>query len=155
VFVEDSLEFKIGYLNVNDLTAEFHAEYVNSDINLRNVDILALADTRLGEDQMKTFCEEKLDNFEVIKRFDATDGSKHMGMLLLLSKTSSFAKLIPEDLIDCFQESKVSQNGQNQGKTETFFQGSILWLKEHYMKICFIYFREKPTARELQKVSKK
>jgi ATP-dependent exoDNAse (exonuclease V) alpha subunit len=34
VFVDDNLELKIGYLNINDLTAEYHAEYINSDKNL-------------------------------------------------------------------------------------------------------------------------
>ena len=82
-------------MNINDLTAEFQANYVNSDINLRNLDILALADTRLEVEQIQIFCEGQLDNFKVIKGFDTTDGSKHMGMILLLSKTSNFRKTNP------------------------------------------------------------
>ena len=154
VFKNDSLEFKIGYLNINDLTAELHAEYVNSDKNLAKLDILALADTRLGDKQTDDFLMEKLSNFQVLKRFDADDGSKHMGMLLLLSRTSSFKELIPEDLIDCFQETKEITSGRNKGNTELFLQGNIVWLKEHYMKICFMYFREKPNQRELLKAAK-
>ena len=137
------------------MTAEFHAEYVNSDKNLCKLDILALADTRLGNEQLQTFLEEKLHNFRVLKRFDADDGSKHMGMLLLLSKTSSFGDLIPEDLIDCFEETKYIKSGRNEGKTETILQGIVLFLREHYLKFCFIYFREKPTERELFKACKK
>ena len=45
----DSLELKIGYLNINDLTAEYHAEYINSDRNLSKLDILAI----LTQDWMK------------------------------------------------------------------------------------------------------
>ena len=153
VFVDNSLEIKVGYLNINNLTAEFHAEYVNFDINLQNLDILALADTRLGVEQMQIFCKAKLDNFKVLKGFDTADGSKHMGMVLLLSRTSSFEKLIPKDLIECFEESKETKSGQNKGKMETFFQGCTLWVQEHYVKVCFIYFREKPTGRELFKAS--
>jgi hypothetical protein len=88
VFVNDKLELKIGYLNINDLTAEFHAEYVNADNNLTKLDLLALADTRLGAEHMQSFCVDKLDNFNALKRFDVCDGTKHMGMVLLLSKCS-------------------------------------------------------------------
>ena len=154
VFVNDKLELKIGYLNINDLTAEFHAEYVNADKNLTKLDLLALADTRLGAEHTQSFCADKLDNFNALKRFDVCDGTKHMGMVLLLSKCSDLKHQIPEDLIDCFEESKMIQRGPHMGKKLSFVQGSILWIKEHYIKICFLYFRERPTERELLRASK-
>ena len=61
---------------------------------------------------------------------------------------------IPEDLIDCFEESKTIQRGPNEGKRLVFVQGNILWIREHYIKVCFLYFREKPSARDLLRVSK-
>ena len=154
MFADDNLELKIGYLNINDLTAEYHVEYINADRNLRRLDLLALADTRLGAEQKQGFCDEKLNNFNVLKRFDVDDGSKHMGMLLLQPRHSTFVNQIPVDLIDCFEDSKIVKSGKNMGKKETYVQGNILWIKEHYIKICFLYFREKPTQQEILKTSK-
>jgi hypothetical protein len=154
VFVNDKLELKIGYLNINDLTAEFHAEYVNADKNLTKLDLLALADTRLGDVCLTNFCMDKLNNFDVLNNFNVSDGIKHMGLLLLLPKGSVLKDQIPEDLIDCFEESKIVQRGPNEGKRLVFVQGNILWIREHYIKVCFLYFREKPSARDLLRVSK-
>ena len=149
VFVNDNLELKIGYLNINDLTAEFHAEYLNLDKNLLNLDLLALADTRLGNEISQQNLANKLDNFKILKRFDVSDGIKHMGILLLLSKNTNVNALIPEDLIESFEESKMMQKGTNEGKKMSFVQGNVLWIREHFIKICFVYFREKPTQKDL------
>ena len=47
IFMNRNEEIKLGYLNINDLTAEFHAEYINCDKNLVHLDILVIADSRL------------------------------------------------------------------------------------------------------------
>ena len=39
------------------------------------------------------------------------------------------------------------------GKQEVYAQGSLIWIKEHHIKICFVYLREKPTELELKKIS--
>ena len=38
IFTEESV--KVGYLNINGLMSGYHAEYVNGDYNLQNLDIL-------------------------------------------------------------------------------------------------------------------
>ena len=83
VFQNDGQELKLAYLNVNDLTAEFHTEYINLDKNLSNVDILVIADTRLTKDFSDSWLQEKLDNFIVIARYDSGDLTKHMELLAL------------------------------------------------------------------------
>ena len=60
IFTNSNSEVKIGYLNINDLTADFHAEYINADKNLVNVDILVLADTRLNSECNEVGLMEKL-----------------------------------------------------------------------------------------------
>ena len=75
-----------------------------------------------------------------------------MGMILLLPKNSALANLIPTDLIESFEEVKLLKGGRNVGKQEVYAQGSIIWIKEHYIKICFVYLREKPTVLELKKI---
>ena len=100
---------------------------------------------------MNECLEEKLNNFKILKRFYATDSTKHMGMLLLLSKSTSFAKLIPEDLIECFEESKRITHGKKMDQTELFVQGNIVWLKEHYIKICFVYFQKNTNGEGIVK----
>jgi len=44
---EGGEELKVGYLNINSLLDGFHAEYLNGDGNLCNLDILAVAETKM------------------------------------------------------------------------------------------------------------
>ena len=47
IFEEQDSEVKIGYLNINGLLDGGHAEYLNEDKNLLNLDLLTLAETKL------------------------------------------------------------------------------------------------------------
>ena len=47
IFEEENLEIKAGYLNINGLVEGNHAEYLNSDHNLKNLDLLVVAETKL------------------------------------------------------------------------------------------------------------
>ena len=42
-------EIKVGYLNMNGLLAGNHGSYLNSDHNLKCLDILVLAETKLDK----------------------------------------------------------------------------------------------------------
>ena len=93
IFEDSNKELKIGYLNIQNLTAELHAEYVNSDKNLNNLDILVLAETWLiskSDDKIL----DKLSNFHMLYRYDAGDAIKHCGLLILGSKQSKFNQRI-------------------------------------------------------------
>ena len=101
MFQNDGQELKLAYLNVNDLTAEFHTEYINLDKNLTNVDILVIADTRLTKDFSDSWLQEKLDNFIVIARYDSGDLTKHMGLLALCSKKSKLCRYDERIVMKC------------------------------------------------------
>ena len=49
IFEEYGREVKIGYLNVNGLIDGNHAEYIDKDRNLLQLDILVLAETKLSK----------------------------------------------------------------------------------------------------------
>ena len=66
-----------------------HAEYLNMDYNLGNLDLLVLAETKLDQQCSTQRIQDKLKNWNIFNRYDSDDGSKHMGLLLLTSKKSS------------------------------------------------------------------
>ena len=76
------------WLYINGLIEGSHAEYLNSDKNLQSLDLLVLAETKSSASVKDKFIEEKLSNWNIVYRFDATDNKKHMGLLLLCSKKS-------------------------------------------------------------------
>ena len=59
---------------------------MNENLNLLALDVLIVADTRLGNETDEIVLEEKLSNWVVDARFDSEDKIKHMGMLVLKSK---------------------------------------------------------------------
>jgi hypothetical protein len=90
IFTEESV--KVGYLNINGLMSGYHAEYVNGDYNLQNLDLLALAETHLSKDIATETIENIMTNWEILDRLDARDGKHHMGILLLGSHRSKKIK---------------------------------------------------------------
>ena len=89
-----------------------HASYINSDHNLRNLDFLVLAETKLDGSNISNESIIHLDQWNVIQRFDSKDGRKHMGLLLLSGKASNLVKEIQS--VD-FQTIKRRSNLQIQG----------------------------------------
>ena len=83
--LEDS-EVKIGYLNINGLQDGNHDHYFNADKNLNNLDMVVLAETKLGAECENKILEESLNNWKIIARYDSGDERKHMVLLLLTSK---------------------------------------------------------------------
>ena len=66
IFNNDAMEWKIGYLNINGLIDGGHAEYLNSDYNLINLDLLGLSETKLDQ------------SIQVVARLDSEEGKKNM-----------------------------------------------------------------------------
>ena len=69
---------------------------MNNDKNLLNLDLLVLAETKLMEDTKNEDLIKVLSNFDVYQRFDANDGKKHMGLLMLSPKCSKFKNFDPD-----------------------------------------------------------
>ena len=49
IFQMKNCEIRVGYFNINGLLEGNHAEYLNSDHNLKNLDILVIAETKLNK----------------------------------------------------------------------------------------------------------
>ena len=97
VFKLDSAEIKSGYLNINGLMDGNHAEYLNADHNLQDLDMIVLAETKLDQNDKTDQISKILTNWNVIGRYDSEDKLKHMGLLLLTSKKSSIQDQIQID----------------------------------------------------------
>ena len=70
---ESGDEIKIGYLNINNLLDGYHAEYLNGDRNLRNLDLLAVAETHLTPKVSNESIEKVLSLWNIKEHYDATD----------------------------------------------------------------------------------
>ena len=86
-FQIDDTDFKVGYININDLTSSSHSKYLNFDKNLMNLEILCIADSRLTSREDSEYLKDALDNWVLLHRFDCQDGRKHMGLLIMTPKT--------------------------------------------------------------------
>ena len=83
----DNDEIKLGYLNIRGLLESNHGEYLDNDNNLLDLDLLVVAETWLNNEVSNKHLISKLKNWTVVKRLDATDCMKHMGLLLLHPKS--------------------------------------------------------------------
>ena len=86
---DESTEIKCGFLNINGLLDGNHADYLNEDKNLINLDILVLGETKLESNIESSLIQTKLDKWDIIGRFDAEDKLKHMGLILLSPKETN------------------------------------------------------------------
>merc|ERR1712176_955466 len=86
IFKIDASDLKISYLNVNSLFDGLHAECVNADHHLQNVDLICLSDTRLQDSTTNEEIERKMFNWSVLYRVDCSDSKKHMGLIFLAPK---------------------------------------------------------------------
>ena len=139
--VRDS-EIKTGYLNINGLMEGGHAEYLNEDFNLRCLDFLILAETKLDGTCKSDQVKATLSNWLIIGRFDANDGSKHMGLMLLASKQSQIV-----DQFKSVSHHRISRDNklQVQGLVIQFETGPI---------IGFIYCRSTPSLSEVSVINR-
>ena len=124
-----------------------HAEYLNNDKNLLNLDFLVLAETWLDSGTSNQLVINKINNWIVVKRLDATDGGKHMGLMLIHPKS----KMMGQSLI--FSMDYVEERKMVTGKL--LYQGIIIQFKEIYRQFVFLYIRETPNEKETADMSKK
>ena len=136
-------ELKIGYININSLYEGKSDSFLNEDSNLLELDFLAISDTRLTASNSSNELYQRLNNWSVIGRGDSSDGMKHMGMILLQSKRSKLFNEVS------FKEWLKISNGKNM----VFAQVTTLKLLESKMKISFIYIRETPLQKDLERFS--
>jgi hypothetical protein len=106
IFTEESA--KVGYLNINGLLTGYHAEYVNGDYNLLNLDVLALSETHLTNAETTETIENSMPNWKILDRLDACDGKQHMGILLLGSRRSQKWKTYPIDYLNTSTSQSLS-----------------------------------------------
>ena len=141
VIFETPEEVKIGYININSLYQGSSDILLNGDKNLLKLDILCVADTRLTEADSATELERRLSNWTIIERVDADDGQKHMGLLLLTSKSSLYEAQLSSSNIVVAIECAMS-------KETEFLQ--MIKLRCFNMKIGFFYIRETPTVQQIE-----
>ena len=143
VFEFDKDDMKIAYLNINYLLDSLHSEYVNADKNLMHIDLLCLSDTRLTAATTRETIEDKLPNWEIIRREDSEDRREHMGMLFLVPKAPN-----KKDKIQWIKFHSV----QNiRGKNERV-QVQAVHFVYYDEKITFIYSRTKPSLKEAKEI---
>ena len=142
IFKLDDSEIKAGYLNINGLVDGNHAEYLNEDHNLKNLDLLVLAETKLDQTCETATLKRKLSKWNIFNRYDSDDGIKHMGLMLLTRNNSS--------IIDQFKsvtQLPAKRNGklQIQGLIVRFING---------LNFGFIYCRSSPNNPEIKAINK-
>ena len=139
IFTVSESEVKIGFLNVNGINSKSHSHYLNHDHNLKNLHLLALAETKLEEKFNTDRLTEDLSEWKIVGRYDATDGP-HMGILLLSNVANSF------------QVESVTYKSARRN-TSLQIQGIIVRL-EMGLKIGFLYCRSTPTIKEIEAIKK-
>ena len=127
-------EFKVGYLNINGLTDGYHGELLNSDHNLSSLNILALAETHLTQNENYNQIKNILDKWTILYRMDAEDSRKHMGLMILCPKNT----YLPEN----FEVVPFSL----QKNRQTQIQGLNCKIDGH--SLSFLYCRVTPTKTE-------
>ena len=141
IFTKPDEEIKIGYININGLYSAESCSLINQDFNLRHLDLLLVADTRLSSSDGVSKLENSLSNWKVVLRADSEDTRKHMGMLLLASKSSN---------IRVDQITLNSKQGFKSFGVEQMVYVQIVRIKYKTTNIGFVYIRETPDMKQLQ-----
>ena len=146
IFLDDQIfkfkrqELKLGYLNINGLVDGGHAEYLNADHNLRNLDILVLAETKLDHYIKTSSLSIVLNNWNIAQRFDSNDKCKHMGLMILTNKDYSYQAHI---------KSTVYLPSDRDRKLQS--QSIKLELKNE-LQLGFLYCRSDPNMEEAENI---
>ena len=146
IFEDRTDELKLGYFNINGFMSSNHAEYIDSDINLLYLDFLVISETWLNPTISNAEVINRLENWKVLKRLDATDNRKHMGLLLLTPKArkNPYQFLYSLDYIEGYS----SNNGN------LLYQGLVMDIKSFYRRAAFLYIRETPSSVETNELTK-
>ena len=142
IFKHRDLELKIGYLNINGLVDGNHIEYLNADHNLRNLDFMVIAETKLDVHCKTSSLTNILDNWDICARHDSDDQLKHMGMVVLASK-----RKLSKDQVKDISYLQANRNGKLQ------FQSIVIKVKSD-LQVGFVYSRSSPTNEEIKSMKK-
>ena len=140
IFRKTEEEIKLGYFNIRGFLESNHARYLDHDWNLLNLDFLVVAETWLIPSVPNNVVKEKLKNWKIIKRLDATDNKKHMGLLLLVPSNS-------EEYDDIIYHLDYVE-GYNKRNRSLLYQGIVIDLKKVYRRFVCLYIRETPGKEE-------
>ena len=149
IFEKKDDELKIGYINIDTLYEGRSEQFLNNDQNLLNLDILAVADTRLTKNHSNVELQNRLSNWKIVCRFDANDGKDHMGLLLLQSRTSLYQNIGSKENVFTKQYQYVKENLD---KDEIFAQTMTLNCPNY--DVTFIYINRTPTFQEVERINK-
>ena len=109
---------------------------------LKNLDILVVAETKLDNQIEDSVLSESLNNWTVYSRYDSGDGMKHMGLILLTSRSSEICNIF-ESIT--YLPAKRNDQLQIQGLVVKLING---------LQFGFIYCRSSPIDRDIQKINK-
>ena len=131
-------ELKLGYINTRSLLKGKSLEFINNDRNLQGLDYLVVADTGLDDSTSTDYLVNHLSNWQVLHRFDAKDGQRHMGLLLLQGQSASAA------IID-INEHKWTTGDRVTQILKVFFE-------EFHLEASFVYINKTPTRCDMDKL---
>ena len=138
---EEAGEMKIGFININGILDAEHHLYLNNDKNLSYLDLVVVGETKLTKMTTNEELAEKLSEFTLLQRFDAEDGQKHMGLLMLAPKNSNMSNFDPSMV---------------KGFKDKHSQGLLYgMLKPLYLRFAFLYIRPgSGTKRQISTILK-
>ena len=90
IFKINDSEIKIGYLNINGLDDGNHSQYFNADRNLSNLDIIVLAETKLGAECTDMHLENCLNKWNLKGRFIIKIKGSTWGWFYLQTRIQNF-----------------------------------------------------------------
>ena len=144
IFENEEEEIKLGYLNINGLLDGNHAEYLNKDRNLLNIDLLVLAETKLNSSMKTSNISNIFTNWDILERHDSNDKLKHMGLLMVTPK--KFTGKIKEPF-KVLEYQSIKRNNQLQIQ---FIMVKVM----PSINAGFIYCRTTPSDSEVKKIIK-
>ena len=139
-------EIKVGYINTNSLLTAFSSEFLNTNSNIMALDLLVITDTRLTKQTSDEEVINLLSNWTVLDRLDSHDGLKHMGLLVLLSKSSDFQR-------DHFVVNSKEGYKNYGDKKMVFVQCSKIKISALDFEVGFGYVRETPDNKEVDVIA--
>ena len=110
-----------------------------------NLDYLVVSETWLSSDESNNLVINKLKNWRIIKRLDATDNVKHMGLLLMSPYTTD------RDTEILYALDYVE--GYKSNSKKLLYQGLVMDIKCYYKRIIFLYIRETPSSEEATSIT--
>ena len=139
---ETGHEVKVGYLNINGLLDGFHANYLNGDFNLLELDYLAISESHLCPTILDKTLQQILSNWIIHTRYDAPDQKPHMGIIGLVPKKNQIGNEFKK--VDSFVQSKGCSS-----------QIQILNCRFRKSLFSFVYCRTTPNIQECEWINEK